>query len=421
LIRLRSKQLSLLSAEGLRSTLAVREAVVSIEARDRPVTRLLLAHQSAEPDAFVETLAAAVAGIGGRDVVLLLIDYAHVALTPHPDLLPHGSGPEIASLDGSMAGRAFTSGTVLAAEREDGWHVWVPVTEQSNRLGVLAMSLPRWDGEIEFLCTELGLAAAPLLLASAQYTDLPHLLRRRKDMGLAAEMQWSLLPPLSFAAAGVTIAGLLEPAYEVGGDCFDYAFNAGRLDFTVLDAVGHGLTSAVLAALLVGAYRHGRREGDSLELMASRIDAAARTFPGRPAFATAILGRLDAASGTLSWITCGHAPPIVVRDGTLVDQSKAKPGVPLGMGAVAPVVGDLVEMDLQPGDGVLIYTDGVTDSPMPDGTLFGEHRLRDLLAREHGAGASPQEVVRRLIRTAIEHSATSLRDDATMVYIRWDG
>ena len=204
---------------------------MSIEARDRPVTRLLLAHQNAEPDAFVETLATAVAGIGGRDVVLFLVDYAHVVLTPHPDVLPHGSEPEAASLDGSMAGRAFTSGTALAAEREDGWHVWVPISEQSNRLGVLAMTLPRWDAETEFLCTELGLAAAPLLLASAQYTDLPHLLRRRKDMDLAAEMQWSLLPPLSFAAAGVTIAGLLEPAYQVGGDCFDYAFNAGRLDF----------------------------------------------------------------------------------------------------------------------------------------------------------------------------------------------
>ena len=60
-------------------------------------------------------------------------------------------------------------------------------------------------------------------------------------MDLAAEMQWSLLPPLSFAAAGMTIAGLLEPAYEVGGDCFDYAFNAGLLDFAVLDSVGHGL------------------------------------------------------------------------------------------------------------------------------------------------------------------------------------
>src|SRR4051794_35715757 len=303
---------------------------------------MLLAHQTAEPDAFVATLATAVIGIGGSDVELLLIDYGHVVLTPPVSVRRTQSEPELASLDGSMAGRAFTSSTVVAAEHEDGWHVWVPVSEQSNRLGVLAMTLPRWDDEIEFLVTELGLAAAPLLLASAQYTDLPHLLRRRKDMDLAAEMQWSLLPPLSFAAAGVTIAGLLEPAYQVGGDCFDYAFNAGRLDFCVLDTVGHGLTSAVLAGLLVGAYRHGRREADELEQLAARIDAAARTFPAPTAFATAILGHLEAASGRLSWLTCGHALPIVVRDGALVEQARVKPGVPLGMGSLAPVVGDIV-------------------------------------------------------------------------------
>ena len=58
---------------------------------------------------------------------------------------------------------------------------------------------------------------------------------------------------------------------------------------------------------------------------------------------------------------------------------------------------------------------------MPDGTHFGEGRLGDLFVREHGAGASPHEVVRRLLRTAMEHSGGNLRDDATMVYLRWEG
>lgn len=385
------------------------------------MTRLLLAHQTAQPDALVESLAAAVVGIGGQDVALFLIDYAHVALTPHLAVLRTRGEPEVASLDGSMAGRAFTSSTVVAAEHDDGWHVWVPVTEQSNRLGVLAVTLPRWDEELQFLVTELGLAAAPLLLASAQYTDLPHLLRRRQDMDLAAEMQWSLLPPLSFAAAGMTIAGLLEPAYEVGGDCFDYAFNAGILDLVVMDTVGHGLSSAVLASLLVGAYRHGRRAGDDLGELAARIDAAARAFPEQPAFATAILGRLDTSRGTFDWMSCGHPPPIVIRDGAISSEPGGRPGVPLGIGALGPVVGDMTQVQFQPGDGVLLYTDGVTECRMPDGTLFGEERLRDLFAREHAAGASPHEVVRRLTRTAIEHSRSDLRDDATMVYLRWEG
>ena len=174
----------------------------SAESDDRPVARLLRLQQVAEPDAIVETLSAALAGVSARDVVLFLIDYAQVELTPHPDVLAHAEDPQIASLDGSMAGRAFTSASPLAAERDDGWHVWVPVTEQANRLGVLAMTMPAWNAEIEELCIELGLAAATLLMASEQYSDLAHRLRRRKDMTLAAEMQWSLLPPLSFAAGG---------------------------------------------------------------------------------------------------------------------------------------------------------------------------------------------------------------------------
>ena len=392
-----------------------------MHSRDRPVTRLLLAHQTAQPDALVGTLAEAVVGIGGRDVALFLIDYGHAALAPHLAVQRPRSEPEVVSLDGSMAGRAFTSSTVVAAEHDDGWHVWVPVSEQSNRLGVLAMTVPRWDEEIEFLVTELGLAAAPLLLASGLYTDLPHLLRRRRDMDLAAEMQWSLLPPLSFAAAGMTIAGLLEPAYTVGGDCFDYAFNGGILDLALFDTVGHGLNSAVLAALLVGAYRHSRRGGDDLANLATQIDAAVRMFPAKPAFATAILGGLDTVRGTLDWMSCGHPLPIVIRDGAIVSEPSVRPGLPLGMGALGPVVGDITRVDLQPGDGVLLYTDGVTECRMPDGTFFGEDRLRDLFAREHGAGASPHEVVRRLTRTAVEHSQGDLRDDATMLYLRWEG
>ncbi len=389
---------------------------------DRPVAQLLRAHQHALPDEFVETIGTAIGQLGGRDVVMYLVDYSHTELSPHPDALAHGGQPEIASLDGSMAGRVFTSQAPLAVEREDGWHVWVPVSERADRLGVLAMTIPRWDERIETWCVELGLAAAPLLIASAQYTDLPHLLRRRREMDLAAEMQWALLPPLSFSAGGASVAGLLEPAYEVGGDAFDYAYNAGRLDFAIFDTVGHGLRSAVLSSLVVGAYRHARRAGGDLPAIATSLDTAVRTHPGRLPFATALLARLDARAGRLTWLTCGHPPLLIVRGGSVLASTPVEPGLPVGMGAVASVVGEVASVDLEPGDGVLLYTDGVIEARTADGEFFGEERLRDLLAREHVAGASPQEVIRRLVRTAIEHSAAvGLRDDASMLYVHWSG
>jgi serine phosphatase RsbU (regulator of sigma subunit) len=352
--------------------------------------------------------------------VLYLIDYAHVALMPHPDVLPHGEKPAVAQVDGSMAGRAFQTNTVLSAERDDGWHVWVPVRERANALGVLALTLPQWDEELEYFCTELGLAAAYLLMASAHYTDLPHILRRRKDMDLAAELQWSLLPPLSFASRGTALAGLLEPAYEVGGDCFDYALNAGLLHLAVFDAMGHGLNSAVLASLLMGAYRHARRGGQDLAEQAISIDYAARQFPGATMFATAVLARLEVATGLLTWMTCGHPHPIIVRGGTALGETDVRPGLPVGLGALGSVVGAENQVALEPGDGVLFYTDGVVEARSPEGEHFGEDHLRDLVAREHHAGGRPEEVIRRLVRVTLEHSQIPLRDDATMVYVRWD-
>ena len=388
---------------------------------DRPIGRLLRAAQTADPEALIDTLSLAVAELGGDDLVLYLIDYEFTHLVPHPDALPHGERVEPAAVDGTMAGRAYLSSTPMASRRDDGWHVWVPVTERADRLGVLSMTLPEWDEDIEYYCLELGYAAAHLLLACARYTDLPHLLRRRKDMDLAAEMQWSLLPPLAFTVGGTTVAGLLEPAYEVGGDCFDYALNFGYLDVAIFDAVGHGLQSAVMGSLILGAYRNGRREVDGLQGVVTRLDAALSTYPGEQAFATALLARLNVVTGRLTWTTCGHPQPLHVRRGATLPELDVVPGAPIGMGALAPVIGEVVEVALEPGDGILLYTDGVTDAEGPDGEFFGEDRLRDLLGREHLSGRPPQEVLRRLVRSALTHQSARLRDDASMVYLRWDG
>jgi hypothetical protein len=83
----------------------------------------------------------------------------------------------------------------------------------------------------------LGIFAGYLLAAHARHTDLYHRRRRRKKMMLAATLQWDLLPPLTFTVAPVAVAGILEPAYEVGGDCFDYAANTPALDFMIMDAM----------------------------------------------------------------------------------------------------------------------------------------------------------------------------------------
>src|SRR5207342_2014376 len=119
--------------------------------------------------------------------------------------------------------------------------VWAPIIEGSDRTGMLAMTLPRATDTTVAECEELGLLAGYLIATQARTTDLYNLRRRRRALSLAASMQWDLLPPLVLKTPSVTVAGLLEPAYEVGGDCFDYAINDNVLSVGILDAMGHGV------------------------------------------------------------------------------------------------------------------------------------------------------------------------------------
>ncbi len=396
----------------------------SLDPLDRPVGRLLRLAQVADPQQVVETLSMTVAELGGSDVVLYLVDYDQTRLKPHPDVLPHGERPSIASIEGSMAGRAFVSGRSLGSKRDDGWHVWVPVSERSQKLGVLSMTLPRWDEQLEEFCVELGIAAGHLVSTADAYTDRLSRLRRSKEMSLPAEMQWSILPPLTFAVEGTTVAGLLEPAYEVGGDCFDYSLNGDVLDVAVFDAMGHGLRSAALGSLAVSAYRNSRRthEAADVRTLLADIDAVIADYAEGDSFVTGLLAQLDITSGRVRWAAAGHPTPLHVRRGSTLAPVEAVPTGPLGL---SPVIAgwsayDVVETTLEPGDGLLLYTDGVVDAQDPYGEPFGDDRLRDLLERESSSGREPAEVLRRLVHSVVGHHGTRLRDDASTLYLRWD-
>ncbi len=388
---------------------------------ERPIGRLLRLAQAVSPQDVVEVVSMSVAELEGSDVVLFLLDYEQATLRPTSDKLPHPRPPEPVTADGSMVGRCFSAQTVLAVERDSSWVVWVPVTERVDRLGVLELTLPSWDEQLEGICIEIGVAAAHLVLSASRYTDQIHLLRRRKDMSLAAEMQWSLLPPLAFNVGTTTVAGLLEPTYDVGGDCFDFALNGQVLDFAVFDAMGHGVGSAMLASLAVGAYRNGRRDRDRLFDVVAGIDEAVQTNGDDGEFVTALVARLDIETGVVNWISAGHPAPLQVRRGKVLGEPDFEPGMPLGLGGFADRTDSIREIALQPGDSILLYTDGVVDARSEQGEFFGEGRLRDLLGREAASGLSPTEVLRRLVHSALAYQGDRLRDDASMLYLQWDG
>jgi serine phosphatase RsbU (regulator of sigma subunit) len=211
---------------------------------------------------------------------------------------------------------------------------------------------------------------------------------------------------------------VLEPAYDIAGDAFDYAVNGSDLHFAIIDGMGHGIGSTLLTGLAVGAYRHARRDGASVAGIHASIDAALAEYYDDMSFATGIIGRLAAGSGQLEWSCAGHPRPLLLRGRKVVAELSCTPTLPFGLGDGAPEPS--VE-ELQPDDAVLLYTDGVVEARTPDDELFGLERLADLLEREAASGQPTEELLRRLVRAVLEHQAGGLRDDATLLLVRWTG
>jgi serine phosphatase RsbU (regulator of sigma subunit) len=293
----------------------------------------------------------------------------------------------------------------------------MPLLDGVERLGVAELVLPAepTDDELEELRAFISLVAE-LLVTKDAYSDVLSRLRRRKTLSLSAEMQWELLPPMSFGTDRVVVTGGLEPAYDVGGDSFDYALNGTAMDLVVIDSVGHGLPAAVLASVAISAYRHARRNGADLPDMATEINAAIADQLGASQFATAVLGRLDIDTGRLRWINAGHPEPLILRGASLVRPPSCPPNRPLGLQDTKPVC---CETRLEPGDRLVLYTDGITEARSPQGEFFGEQRLADFISAAAAAGDPAPETVRRLMRHVLDHQADQLQDDASIVILEW--
>ncbi len=375
--------------------------------------------RGANPASMPEILAKAAAGFGATDLVVYLVDFGQTVLEAMPDRDAHADVPTTESLATTMAGRAFIDQHVVTAARENGVRVWIPIVEGSDHTGVVALTVPAVSEALSRTFEELGILAGYLIAAHARCTDLYNLYRRRRSMSLAASMQWDLLPPLVLKAGNVAVAGLVEPAYDVGGDCFDYAVNGQFLDFAIIDSMGHGLGAARIASLAMGSYRHDRREGQPLAVMHHNLGSTIGAQYADYSFATGVLARLGLDTGVFTWTNAGHPQPLLIRRRQVIRQLECKPTPPWGIGADEPIMST---ESLEPGDCLLLYTDGVTEARTPQGDFFGVERLIDLTNRHASELLTPESLLRQLIGDVREHTAEKdLTDDATIVVVRWDG
>ncbi|MEW2585342.1 PP2C family protein-serine/threonine phosphatase [Streptomyces virginiae] len=365
-------------------------------------------------------------GIGSAR--LFLADIQQLRLNPLPRTGDRGpDAPASVDIDGSLAGLAYR--TQRVQRNRDGDTCWFPMVDGVERVGVMQVSGsgtatdPTEAAPTATDPTEAGRALASLatllVMSQSSHDDLLVRHQRSSPMSLQAELLWACLPPRTIGTARATSAAMLEPAYDIGGDAFDHTFVDGTLHLTMLDAMGHDLASGGASAAAVAACRATRRSGAALPDIATTIDRTlARWIPER--LMTGVIAELDTDTGDFRWINCGHPPPLLIREGHVLPRALERDAeLPLGLGFHDPEPPARHHVRLQPGDRVVIHSDGVTEARSPDGDLFGEDRLTDTVIRSLASGHNAPESLRRLVQNLLAHQEHRLRDDATILLAEW--
>jgi len=382
------------------------------------IGRLLSALDGASPVAATEVLRGFLAdAFGSRSSRLFLVDYDLLMLGE----LAEGGLPSdnCVPVEGSDAGDAFRHQEIVRVSSRAGTRVFVPVSVRAEQLGVLEVDLPARSVETALLeeLVQVGVCLAYALKAGLPCSDVLERARRRQQMALAAEMQWALLPIRSYECPEFALAGQLIPAYEVGGDMFDYTVEAESLLIAVTDAMGHGLRASLLTTLAVNTLRNARRSGVAVEGQAVRADGTLHTQFGGDQFVTALMLRIELASGGVTVVNAGSPPPCLLN-GQRMRPVRFDADFPLGMFGSTSYRGQ--PFSLQPGDRLVLVSDGVLEAvPRDGGEPYGERRLEGALLATRDV--RPQEAVRRIANGVRSYRGTDLRDDATIVCLDWRG
>lgn len=382
---------------------------------DALLGRLIDASHDLHPDAIQTVTARLAADAGLAGLRLFLVDHDQFLLIP----LDEGDPLDI---DSTIAGRAYRTVRIVESEPDDSnrglLRLWVPLLDGAERVGVLCVDVDHVDDAVRRRCRRLAGLVAELIVSKEAYGDGLEQRRRRREMDLAAELRWALLPPLTYTGPHVAVSGVLQPAYKVAGDAFDYALNGDVVHVAIIDAMGHGLEASRIANLAISAYRNARRGGMDLVGMLGTIDRVVAEQFGEERFVTGQLSVLDLPSGRLDWVNAGHPRPLLLRHTTVVGELQAESCLPMGLGDVPAGVS---VSHLEPGDRVLFYTDGAVEATNAAGEQFGRDRLADHLERVAASGEPLAEMLRRLSHDVLTHQGTHLNDDATLVIVEWRG
>ncbi|MEV0523459.1 PP2C family protein-serine/threonine phosphatase [Streptomyces sp. NPDC050439] len=375
--------------------------------------------RSAAPHLLLDVVTGALREEYGADrVELRLADYGLTTLQMVEEV-PYATEP--VPIHDSPQGRAFGAQEPRVESKggEGAATIHLPVTVRGDRMGVLTVTIPetRFElahlPEIQRICEALGHE----ILVAGRDTDLYLLARRAVRLTLAAEMQWHLLPGHSVSRPEFQLGAHLEPAYAIFGDNFDWSVSAHHLTLTVTNGMGQGMEAALLTNLVVSALRNARRAGLDLAGQASLADQAVYAQYRGELHASVLLLRFDLATGEVEVVDAGSPRMWRYRDRT-VEAVDFDAQLPLGMFEETAYVAQ--RLRLEPGDRILVSSDGVYESVSQAGERYGERALARSLSAHRLLPAA--QVPQAVLRDLGEYRGTlPLEDDALVVCLDWFG
>src|SRR4051812_13680600 len=329
------------------------------------VGALLEKVEAAAPSDAVEVVAAELGRmVDATAVTLLIADFSGRAVVriPAVEAVPEQvqGQSETLLLAGTRYGEVIRTQQADVQAIGDGARMLAPVTDRGDAIGLLELDLPRYPSpdEVSAICAAAH-ALAYVLVAARRHTDVFEWGQRSTPFALAAEIQRRLLPASYTCEAGqFTLAGWLEPASSVGGDTFDYTLDRDCLQLSITDAVGHQVAAALLATLLVGGLRNGRRKGLDLGEQARYANDCLAENAAHGQFVTGQLMRVDLQTGTAAIVNAGHPLPLRLRDGK-VEEVDLRIEAPFGV--LPGKAFDVQPFPLEPGDRIVLLTDGMQE------------------------------------------------------------
>jgi sigma-B regulation protein RsbU (phosphoserine phosphatase) len=263
----------------------------------------------------------------------------------------------------------------------------------------------------------LAREAATVIENARLFADARAKARLDHEIEIASQIQKTLLPKSLPNLPDVAVAGSTLSCHSVGGDCFDVIeLGGGRHGFFVGDVSGKGISAALLATLLQGVFFTTAAMDISLPGVFSRVNQYLCERSGEDRYATVFYGILD-KMGRFEYVNAGHVPPLLRR----------KSGALEGLGSANFPVGMFVEaeyqsarINLDTGDFLVIYTDGVSEACNLQNDLFEEARLREIV--EKFSGENVQELadsIREGMKAFTQGAPQS--DDVTILVIQYKG